>query len=73
MNDNKLEEDMVEVFKTFDNSGKGYISIPDLKRCFKDFNENMTTEEFNLLFRTTDRDNDGKIDFDDFVKMMMAL
>ena len=79
MNDNKMDEDMVEVFKTFDlptkdkPHGKGHINMSDLKRVMKEWNENMSPDEFQLLFETTDRDRDGMIDFDDFVKMMMAL
>ena len=47
--------------------------MSDLKRVMKEWNENMSPDEFQLLFETTDRDRDGMIDFDDFVKMMMAL
>ena len=46
INDNKMEEDMVEVFKTFDVNNKGHINISDLKKVFKDYNESMTPEEF---------------------------
>ena len=35
INDNKMEEDMVEVFNTFDKQKKGYINLSDLKMVFK--------------------------------------
>ena len=63
---------MMEVFKTFDTGNKDYIDIKDLKRVLKDYNENLSDEEFNILFAETDNDKDGKINFRDFILMMMA-
>ena len=30
INEGQMDEEMMEAFKTFDNSGKGYISLADL-------------------------------------------
>ena len=67
-----MDEEMMEVFKTFDTGNKDYIDIKDLKRVLKDYNENLSDEEFNILFAETDNDKDGKINFRDFILMMMA-
>ena len=67
-----MDEEMQEAFKTFDEDGKGFINIKDLKRTLKKYNENLSDEEFNIMFNETDADKDGKINFKDFILMMMA-
>lgn len=72
MNDSQMDEEMMEAFKTFDDKGKGYISYNDLKRVLKSYNENLSDEEVKLMFKETDADKDDKINFKDFILMMMA-
>ena len=67
-----MDEEMQEAFKTFDINGQGFITMKDLKRVLKEYNEHLTEEEFKILFRETDNDKDGKINFRDFILMMMA-
>ena len=67
-----MDEEMMEAFKTFDNTGKGYISKKDLGRVLKHYNEVLSEEEITLMFNETDADKDGKINFKDFILMMMA-
>ena len=38
----------------------------------KQYNENLSDEEIKLLFKETDADGDGVINFKDFIMMMMA-
>ena len=72
INEGQMDEEMMEAFKTFDNTGKGYISLSDLKRVLKQYNENLSEEEIHLMFSETDADKDNKINFKDFILMMMA-
>ena len=72
LNDEQMDEEMMEVFKTFDQGNKEYIDIKDLKRVLKGYQENLTEEEMETLFKGTDEDQDGKINFRDFILMMMA-
>ena len=63
---------MQEAFKIFDTSGQGFITLKDLKRVLKEYNEHLSEDEYKILFRETDNDKDGKINFRDFILMMMA-
>ena len=56
INEGQMDEEMMEAFKTFDNSNKGYISINDLKRVLKAFNENLSDEDIKLMYSETDND-----------------
>ena len=35
INEGQMDEEMMEAFKTFDEAGKGYINLNDLKRVLK--------------------------------------
>ena len=72
INEGQMDEEMMEAFKTFDDKSKGFINKQDLKRVLKIYNENLNEEEIDLMFRETDADNDGVINFKDFILMMMA-
>ena len=63
---------MQEAYKTFDSEGKGFINIEDLGRVIESYNEKLEPAELEQLFNETDIDGDGRIDFKDFIKMMMA-
>ena len=67
-----MDEEMVEAFRTFDIDSKGFINIKDLERTLKAYNENLQEDEIKIMFNEADQDKDGKIDFKDFVLMMMA-
>jgi Ca2+-binding EF-hand superfamily protein len=36
------------------------------------YHEKMSPQELELLFEETDRDKDGRVDFKDFMRMMMS-
>jgi calmodulin len=36
------------------------------------YGEKLSDEDYSILMRETDHDKDGQINFDDFVRMMMA-
>ena len=72
INEGQMDEEMMEAFKTFDDKNKGYIDINDLQRVLKIYNENLSAEDVQQMFNETDADGDGKINFKDFILMMMA-
>jgi Ca2+-binding EF-hand superfamily protein len=72
INEGQMDEEMMEAFKTFDDNNTGFIELKDLKRVLKQYNENLTDEEVSILFYETDADKDNKINFKDFILMMMA-
>ena len=59
INEGQMDEEMMEAFKTFDDSGKGYINQKDLERVLKKYNEHLSEEELRLMFNETDADKDG--------------
>ena len=72
MKGNDTEEELLEAFKVFDRDGNGYITSHELRHIMTSLGEGLTPEEVEEMIREADLDNDGQIDYDEFVKMMMS-
>ncbi|XP_047945565.1 calmodulin-like protein 8 isoform X1 [Salvia hispanica] len=67
------EEELKEAFKVFDKDQNGYISATELRHVMINLGEKLTDEEVEQMIREADLDGDGQVDYDEFVKMMMAI
>ncbi|CAI0471317.1 unnamed protein product [Linum tenue] len=67
---NKLEreEHLVAAFRYFDKDGSGYITVDELQHACAE--QNMTDVFIEDIIREVDQDNDGRIDYGEFVAMM---
>mmetsp|Transcript_32624 Transcript_32624/g.89977 ORF Transcript_32624/g.89977 Transcript_32624/m.89977 type:complete len:150 (-) Transcript_32624:84-533(-) len=72
MKDSDTEEELIEAFKVFDRDGDGFISAGELCSAMKNLGECLTDAEVDEMIREADMDGDGQINYDEFVKMMMA-
>lgn len=66
------EEELLEAFKVFDRDGNGYITSHELRYIMTNLGEGLTPEEVEEMVKEADLDNDGQIDYDEFVKMMLS-
>ena len=66
------EEELKEAFKVFDKDGNGFISAAELRHVMTNLGEKLTDEEVDEMIREADVDGDGQVNYDEFVKMMMA-
>uniref|UniRef100_A0A803NIR4 non-specific serine/threonine protein kinase n=1 Tax=Cannabis sativa TaxID=3483 RepID=A0A803NIR4_CANSA len=67
---NKLEreEHLLAAFQYFDKDGSGYITVDELQQACAE--HNMTDVFLEDVIREVDQDNDGRIDYGEFVAMM---
>ncbi|XP_072986769.1 calcium-dependent protein kinase 26-like [Typha latifolia] len=67
---NKLEreEHLVAAFSYFDKDGSGYITVDELQQACKE--HNMPDVFLEDIIKEVDQDNDGRIDYGEFVAMM---
>merc|ERR1712100_223810 len=63
-------EEILKAFKLFDDDETGFISFKNLKRVAKELGENMTDEELQEMIDEADRDNDGQISEEEFLRIM---
>lgn len=67
--DNSAE--LKEAFKIFDRDGNGYIDARELKKVVTQYGARLSLEEAEELLHEADLDGDGKLDYDEFVQMML--
>eukprot|EP00448_Togula_jolla_P009181 CAMPEP_0170607114 /NCGR_PEP_ID=MMETSP0224-20130122/20879_1 /TAXON_ID=285029 /ORGANISM="Togula jolla, Strain CCCM 725" /LENGTH=154 /DNA_ID=CAMNT_0010932253 /DNA_START=81 /DNA_END=545 /DNA_ORIENTATION=- len=70
--DTDTEEELIEAFKVFDRDGDGYISAGELRHSMTNLGEKLTDAEVDEMIKEADTDADGRINYEEFQKMMMA-
>ena len=63
-------EEILKAFRLFDDDETGKISLKNLKRVAKELGENMTDEELAEMIEEADRDGDGEINEEEFLRIM---
>ena len=72
MKESDTNEELVEAFKVFDDSGNELISAVELRRVMTNLGEKLTEAEVDEMIREADVDGDGYINFQEFVSMMLG-
>ncbi|KAM6441461.1 uncharacterized protein PHA67_023165 [Liasis olivaceus] len=70
MNEKDCKEEILKAFRLFDDDGTGKISFKNLKRVSKELGENLTDEELQEMIDEADRDGDGEINEEEFLRIM---
>ena len=70
MAEKDTKEEILKAFKLFDDDETGKISFKNLKRVAKELGENLTDEELQEMIDEADRDNDGEINEQEFLRIM---
>ena len=61
------EENIARAFAYFDTDNSGYITVDELKKVIKE--NNVDVDATNFLDEV-DKNNDGRVDYDEFLAMM---
>ncbi|KAA0199584.1 Caltractin, partial [Fasciolopsis buskii] len=70
MQDKDAREEILKAFKLFDDDETGKISFKNLKRVAKELGENITDEELQEMIEEADRDGDGEVNEQEFLRIM---
>ena len=70
MGEKDSKEEILKAFRLFDDDETGKISFRNLKRVAKELGENMTDDEIQEMIEEADRDGDGEICEDEFMRIM---
>ncbi|XAR73072.1 Non-specific serine/threonine protein kinase [Bertholletia excelsa] len=68
LNKIEREEHLIAAFQYFDKDKSGYITVDELQQACEE--HNMTDVLLDDIIREADQDNDGRIDYQEFVAMM---
>ncbi|XP_029470682.1 calmodulin-like isoform X2 [Rhinatrema bivittatum] len=72
MKDTDSEKEITEAFRVFDRDNNGFISAAELRHILTNLGEKMTEEEVNEMIQEADVDQNGQINYEEFVQMMTA-
>lgn len=72
MNDKESEEEIIQAFQMFDKDNNGYISAAELRHVMSTLGEKITESDVEEMIREADIDGDGKVNYQEFVKMMVS-
>ncbi|RNF00904.1 centrin [Trypanosoma rangeli] len=70
MTERDSREEMLKAFHLFDSDKTGKISFKNLKRVAQELGENMTDAELQEMIDEADRDGDGEVSEDEFLRVM---
>ena len=70
--DTQQEEEVINAFRVFDKEGNGLIQTDELKHIMMTIGDKMTKDETDEIIHEADIDGDGTINYEEFVRMMMA-
>uniref|UniRef100_A0A673A774 Caltractin-like n=1 Tax=Sphaeramia orbicularis TaxID=375764 RepID=A0A673A774_9TELE len=70
MNEKDSKEEIMKAFRLFDDDCTGKISFKNLKRVAKELGENLTDEELQEMIDEADRDGDGEVSEQEFLRIM---
>jgi calmodulin len=71
MKDSDLDEEIKEAFQVFDKDGNGYISSHEMRAIIESI-QGIPEEEIEEMLKEADSDNDGQINYEEFIKLMAS-
>ena len=70
--DQFTDDELKEVFDVFAFEGTEFITAVSLKRVMTSLGEKLTSDEINAMMKEADANNDGKISFEEFKKIIVS-
>lgn len=70
MSEKDSKEEVLRAFRLFDDDDTGKISFKNLKRVAHELGESLTDEEIQEMIDEADRDGDGEISQEEFLRIM---
>lgn len=64
------QEQLMEVFRSFDRDGNGFITAAELAQSMAKMGHPLTFQELSEMFKEADSDGDGVISFTEFASVM---
>ncbi|WAR18684.1 CALM-like protein [Mya arenaria] len=68
-NKETADDELLSSFRLFDKDNNGYIDPKELTRVLTGLGEKMKREEVQEMFKSADKNADGKIHYEEFVEL----
>jgi len=70
--DGEMDEEFKEAFRVFDKDGNGFTSAAELRHIMTHLGEKMTDDEVDEMLGYIEIDGDGQINYEEYVKIVLA-
>ncbi|KAG8184631.1 hypothetical protein JTE90_022679 [Oedothorax gibbosus] len=70
ISDKGANQEIMKAFQLFDNDNTGKISYANLKRVAQELGETISEEELREMIQEADRDGDGEVNQEEFLRIM---
>lgn len=70
MSSRDTRDEIEKIFRLFDEENTGFITFKQLKKVCSELGEGLTDNEIQEMIDEADRDQDGKINFEEFYRVM---
>lgn len=71
VHDDDVMEDLLAAFRVFDKDRNGYITRDELRTAMDMIGEPMSETQLDDMLKATDIDNDGRINYEEFVRILL--
>lgn len=62
-------EEMRHAFRVFDKNGDNFISRSELKSAMRKMGEKMSDRDIDVMIKEADLDKDGRVNYQEFVRI----
>jgi calmodulin len=69
---NLKNEEVMAVFRIFDKDGDGFITADEIQKEMGNHGDIFTEEQVQQMMKGADGNGDGKIDYQEFIKVMQT-
>ncbi|XP_068135520.1 troponin C, slow skeletal and cardiac muscles-like [Hyperolius riggenbachi] len=69
----RSEEELMEIFRIIDKNSDGFIDLEELKAMLESTGETITNDDIEELMFDGDKNNDERIDYDEFLEFMKGV
>lgn len=66
------EADIRAAWKVFDKEGRGWIAAAELRHVLTSIGEKLAADEVDAMMAESDPDQDGKVQYEEFIRMLTA-
>ncbi|XP_012273172.1 troponin C [Orussus abietinus] len=65
-----IQQELREAFRLYDREGNGYITTDVFRDILHELDDNLSSEELDMMIDEIDADGSGTLDFDEFMEVM---
>ncbi|KAH9507180.1 putative N-acetyltransferase 8B [Bulinus truncatus] len=68
----EIQANQRAAFRVFDKDGNGFITTDELRLAMTSMGEKMSEKEVDQMIREADRNGDGRVDYNEFIRLITS-